>query len=1017
MTILKESRVRNLTKTLAVVSLLIPASGYSLGIGELKLHSALNQKLDAEVSLILSADERLSDVKVNLAPPEKFDEAGVPWTYFLSKVKFEPTLSNGSNIIKITSVEALKEPFLDVLLEVSWAKGSLFREFTLLLDPPEVYRQATMPVMSSAVSTGVDVPTQRDRLRAENSSVSSALGAGEYGPTASNDTLWEIAERTSRGTGVTVEQMLMALYDNNPKAFYRPNVNALLAGKVLKIPRSETILKLSHKQAVNELNQQTRAWKHPQSVAQALSNHPTLDEAPDNQLSLIAPGQDLIPENAKANSGKVQAPTSEKASNTNNSTADAELTGLKTNKEAPIDSALEEKISALEKQLAVMQQLMALKDQQLAVLQNQSQAKATNQLTEQTANLEPPAEVLPKTVEPPLGKPKQETPGVDSSLKPQPIAEPKPIPPKPAIKTTPPAPVPITDDADWYYLAAAGVGMGLLMLLGGLWWRQRQQEKGQAFEQVFTNAATLKVPSPGDIFANPESESALGLNLATEENIFASDFAIGDFDVVDVDQGEIDPISEADVYLAYGRYQQAEDLMRDAIMEQPDRDECKLKLLEIFYANNNKSAFETYASELVSQGKQGDVVFWAKVIEMGSEICPNSSIFTSYYEVSPSYTSGGVVENKDNTFDEMDFDLNSFDELFSKDSDEEIFGIKLDLLDDQALDEDIKELDKPENENNKTFSSESLDFDLSLFDDEFKTEETIQAIDEKLNVNQENKDSAYELDFFNDFNIDDTANRLDISQPTALLREMAPASVAKAEGKTTISFDKKESVPFTDLESNSLDSAGLFDDFNIIEFTSSDTKKPDEKEKTNALRFGDAELDDDFSELFGGLSKQEDNNTIEFTSDKEDNLDDLTALFADMPANKHSASGSFSSVDKEIESLFGDFSGDALSLEENLSENANNLLKTPSAEENSIDSFADFDFTNSVDSAANSPLTFGVSNLDEMDEMETKLDLALAYIDMGDRDSAKEIALEVLEKGTPEQKMVAQALLVENHDE
>lgn len=1009
--------MRNLTKTLAVVSLLIPASGYPLGIGELKLHSALNQKLDAEVSLILSADERLSEVKVNLAPPEKFDEAGVPWTYFLSKVKFEPTFSNGSNIIKITSVEALKEPFLDVLLEVSWAKGSLFREFTLLLDPPEVYRQATMPVMSSAVSTGVDVPTQRDRLRAENNSVSSALGAGEYGPTASNDTLWEIAERTSRGAGVTVEQMLMALYDNNPKAFYKPNVNALLAGKVLKIPRSETILKLSHKQAVNELNQQTRAWKHPQSVEPALSNHPTLDEAPDNQLSLIAPGQDLIPENAKANSGKAQAPTGEKASNTINSTADAELTGLKTNKEAPIDGALEEKISALEKQLAVMQQLMALKDQQLAALQNQSQAKATNKLTEQTANIETPAEVLPKTVEPQPSKPKEETPSADSNLKPQPIAEPKPIPPKPAIKTPPPAPAPITDEADWYYLAAAGVGMGLLMLLGGLWWRQRQQEKGQAFEQAFTNAATLKVPSPGDIFANPESESALGLNLATEENIFASDFAIGDFDVVDVDQGEIDPISEADVYLAYGRYQQAEDLMRDAIMEQPDRDECKLKLLEIFYANNNKSAFETYASELVSQGKQGDVVFWAKVIEMGSEICPNSSIFTSHYEVSPSYTSGGVVENKDNTFDEMDFDLNSFDELFSKDSDEEIFGIKLDLLDDQALDENIKELDKPENENNKTFSSESLDFDLSLFDDEFKTEETIHAIDEKLNVNQENKDAAYELDFFNDFNIDDTANRLDISQPAALQRETASAPVAKAEGKTIISFDKKASVPFTDLESNSLDSAGLFDDFNIIEFTSSDTKKSDEKEKTNALRFGDAELDDDFSELFGGLSKQEDNNTIEFTSDKEDNLDDLTALFADVPVNKRPVLGDSSSVDKEIESLFGDFSGDALSLEENLSENANNSLRTLSAESNNIDSFADFDFTNSVDSTANSPLNFGISNLDEMDEMETKLDLALAYIDMGDRASAKEIALEVLEKGTPEQKMVAQALLVENHDE
>ncbi|MCF7987256.1 MAG: fimbrial protein FimV [Methylovulum sp.] len=1012
--------MRNLTKTLAVVSLLIPASGYPLGIGELKLHSALNQKLDAEVSLILSSDERLSEVKVNLAPPEKFDEAGVPWTYFLSKVKFEPKLANGSNIIKITSVEALKEPFLDILLEVSWAKGSLFREFTLLLDPPEVYRQATMPVMSSSANTGSDASTQRDRVRAENNLAPATSGAGEYGPTASNDTLWEIAERTSRGTGVTVEQMLMALYDNNPKAFYKPNVNALLAGKLLKIPRSETILKLSHKQAVNELNQQTRAWKHPQITEPALSNHQSVDEAPDNQLSLIAPGQDLIPENAKANSVKGQAATAEKTSNTT-SPADPELTGVKTNKGTPIDGALEEKISALEKQLAVMQQLMALKDQQLAALQNQSQLKVTDKLTEQPANIEAPTDVSPKTVEPPVSKSKEETSSADLNPKPQPIAEPKPIPipvpPKPVVKAIPPPPpAPLTDESDWYYLVAAGVGTGLLMLLGGLWWRQRQQEKGQAFELAFANTATLKAPNPGDIFANPESESALGLDLATEENIFASDFAIGDFDVVDVDQGEIDPISEADVYLAYGRYQQAEDLMRDAIMEQPDRDECKLKLLEIFYANNNKVAFETYASELISQGKQGDVVFWVKVIEMGSEICPNSSIFTSHYEVSQSYTSEGLAGNNDNTFDGMDFDLNSFEELFAKDSDEEIFGIKIDLLDEQALDESILELDKPANENNQLDSFESLDFDLSLFNDELKTEKTIPTIDKKINDKPEVKDLAYELDLSNDFNIDDNIDSLEITQATALTGETD--LVAKVAGKTTISFDKKESVPFADLDQHSLDNPSLFDDFNIIEFTSSDTTNSIEKEKTNALSLGDTVLDDDFSALFADLSKPEESNTIEFTSEKIDHVDDLTALFTDSPVSKSPLLGTSSSLDKEIESLFGDFSGDSLSLEDNLSENytSKDSLRDPLGE-NSIDSFANFDFTNDIDSIAKSPSNFGISNLDEMDEMETKLDLALAYIDMGDSASAKEIALEVLEKGTPEQKMVAQALLAENHDE
>ena len=130
-----------------------PASGYSLGIGDIKLHSALNQNLDAEISLVVSADEKSSDIKVNLAPPDKFDEAGVPWTSFLSKIKFETIVgTNGSVIIKLSSREAVKEPFLDLLLEVSWPKGSLYREFTVLLDPPSSYKQATVPVLTSSES-------------------------------------------------------------------------------------------------------------------------------------------------------------------------------------------------------------------------------------------------------------------------------------------------------------------------------------------------------------------------------------------------------------------------------------------------------------------------------------------------------------------------------------------------------------------------------------------------------------------------------------------------------------------------------------------------------------------------------------------------------------------------------------------------------------------------------------------------------------------------------------------------
>ncbi len=109
--------MRNLTKTFAAVSLMTPMGAYSLGVGDIKLHSALNQNLDAEIALVLSDTEKLEDVEVKLAPPSKFEEAGVPWSHFLSQIQFNTvTKANGAVIIKLSSNGVLNEPFLDFLL-------------------------------------------------------------------------------------------------------------------------------------------------------------------------------------------------------------------------------------------------------------------------------------------------------------------------------------------------------------------------------------------------------------------------------------------------------------------------------------------------------------------------------------------------------------------------------------------------------------------------------------------------------------------------------------------------------------------------------------------------------------------------------------------------------------------------------------------------------------------------------------------------------------------------------------
>ena len=251
--------MHNLTKTLAAMSLLAPLTAHSLGVGDIKLHSALNQKLNAEIALSLAADEDLSDIKVTLATPDKFDKLGIAWSYFLSKVKFQPVVkANGKVVIKMTSDEVVQEPFLDFLVEVSWPKGDIFKEFTVLVDPPTDYQQGRIdaPVISSSKpsSNTVNVNTT------VQNNITSLAVEGEYGPTNRNDSLWKVAEKV-KDSDISVEQMMMALYKANPRAFYKKNVNALMAGKTLKIPGKANILQLSKKQANTQFYRQMAVWK------------------------------------------------------------------------------------------------------------------------------------------------------------------------------------------------------------------------------------------------------------------------------------------------------------------------------------------------------------------------------------------------------------------------------------------------------------------------------------------------------------------------------------------------------------------------------------------------------------------------------------------------------------------------------------------------------------------------------------------------------------------------------------
>lgn len=912
--------MRNLNKTIAALSLFVPTSVYPLGIGEIKLHSALNQSLDAEIALFLSKGESISDIKVRLAPPEKFDEAGVAWSYFLSKIKFEAvTRRDGATIVKLSSNEVLREPFLDFLLEVTWAQGNLYREFTVLVDPPAAYAKPVVPVIQKAQKkvkvnpvelSGADKPVAVKK-------VVSVTPSSQYGPTNRSDSLWKVAEKTNAYGDVSIEQMMMAIYKANPKAFYKENVNALMAGQVLEIPEKDLVLKLSRRKALAAFKKQNDSWNR--RVADKKLAQQSVPEIPNSnkQLELEAPVEAEIKEAVVVVS--------------KNDKSDVEGTDSETKRGVTLPGeemlSLQAKMEKLEQEVVMMQKMLVLKDAQIAALQNQPKLDTTNNLTkpqQKSAEIkagpldEPISKPDLKTAEKPKIKPVKKT---ATKVVKKPVVKPKPKS-KPVVK-----PEPETGYLAWIISC---IGIGILGMLGWFWWSRKKDQELMDTESMFASASEISMPDSilEDTSQSKNDDVAYDVGTVGESS-FLSEFTPSDFDAFDTNQDEIDPISEADVYLAYGRYQQAEDLIRQAITDYPERDECKLKLLEIFYANEDKDAFQKYSEQLVNSGKHKDHDFWFKVTEMGAELFPGNSLYTEAAGGKASFDTEDLVENNESVVAENV--LIEMPETQDSDNADPV-PLKGDEVSSIASEETTEEIE----------SDSSLDFDLSVFGGNVgeSHEDTEKSADEDY------ADLDFDLSVF------------DLDEPGVTEK---PEDVSTNENEVeSLDFDLSVSVNEEPANDQTL------------------AEKVDENVNTEEIESIDFDL------------------TVD-TIDASDNTVDL------------------SSEVETVESLDDfdfDFSSDITPSEIELPDSVENEQVAEGVE--SFDEF-DFDFDTPVQSP-DSKSEVGsessdVSDLTDMDELETKMDLAKAYIDMGDTGSAKKIAEEVLDKGNVDQKKLAQDII------
>lgn len=227
---------------LAALGLLGSLDVYALGLGQIEVFSSLNEPFSAEIPLTAVRDRHQETLIVELASTQEFERAGLERSFVLAHLNFEIVERDTQPRVRISSTQPIREPFLNFLVMATSDDGRILREYTVLLDPPRyaLTEQRPAPAPERAVPREETIAPTRTAPR-QTAVTETRVQSSSFGPTTQRDTLWSIAERTRPSDRVTVQQMMMALFDANPSAFNNANVNGLRAGETLRIPTLEEI--------------------------------------------------------------------------------------------------------------------------------------------------------------------------------------------------------------------------------------------------------------------------------------------------------------------------------------------------------------------------------------------------------------------------------------------------------------------------------------------------------------------------------------------------------------------------------------------------------------------------------------------------------------------------------------------------------------------------------------------------------------------------------------------------------
>ena len=287
---------RNSLVMLGVTLLAFSQLAWSLGLGEAQVESFLGQPLEVKIELITRPADDLASISASLASASDYELIGASRDNVSVPLRFSVENLDGNAYIAISSRLDINNPILRLILEVNWSSGRMLREYTLFLDPPTFSQPAPAPRIEERRTTETQA-APAPRVEAERT-IDLISVEDEYGPVQSGETLWRIAKNWSAGTGLNINQVMLAIQRQNPQAFSRNNINLLHRGAILRMPRRDDVNSISYASANSEVTKQYEAFRSRRSISVASPDVPLLSDesiAAEPDLSQQS-GEQALPE-------------------------------------------------------------------------------------------------------------------------------------------------------------------------------------------------------------------------------------------------------------------------------------------------------------------------------------------------------------------------------------------------------------------------------------------------------------------------------------------------------------------------------------------------------------------------------------------------------------------------------------------------------------------------------------------------------------------------------------------------